>query len=330
MLNRPLESLLHVSAIALLCFGTPAAARAQTTAVIQGRIVAAGGNIGIENASVVLEGHASTLSSAGGSFRIEGVPFGPHVITVRALAYTSLSLQVVVEGDMEVRISLEIRPLDVDGLVVDLEAVSVRGRVRDPALDIPISGADVRTDQTAPERTNLNGRFDLEVWDAVPLTLSIAAFGYLPLDTTVTPQEGAEYRFEVTPDPLVSRMIDVEVARLEDRSAGRRSALMRPLNRKDLLRWKNASIADVLKSAYSMHTRRVRCVLVDEKQLAPMVIVHTLQTTFVTEVERIEFLFGGAMLRVYTRDFLRRILGGGIPLRTPSYAYFPPSEPLCL
>lgn len=59
------------------------------------------------------------------------------------------------------------------------------------------------------------------------------------------------------------------------------------------------------------------------------IIGPTLRSIFVTEVERVEFLFRRAMVRVYTREFMRRMFGGGRPLRTPAYAYFPPSEPLC-
>ena len=303
---------------------------AQTTAVVQGRIVASGGDVGIENAAIVVEGHTSSLSAADGRFLIEEVPLGPQVLSIRALGYATLHLQLVVDGDMDVRIALQVQPLTVEGLTVDLTAVEVRGRVRDPELDIPLAGADVLTDQTASDYTDVRGRFDLDVWEGVPLTISVRAFGYFPQDTTVVPGEGADYRLQVSPDPLVTRMIGVEVSRIEDRSAGRRSALMRPLNREELLRWKNATLEDVLRSAYSIHLRRIRCVLVDEEQLGPGMIGPTLRTTFVTEVERIEFLFRGAMLRVYTRDFMRRMLGSGIPLRTPSYAYFPPSEPLCL
>ena len=103
---------------------------------------------------------------------------------------------------------------------------------------------------------------------------------YFPLDTTLVPVEDAEYHFELSPDPLVTRMIETEVARLEERSSGRQSALMRPLNRGDLLRWRNASLADALRSAYSIHLRRVRCVLVDEVQLSSVMIGPTLRTTF--------------------------------------------------
>lgn len=313
----------------LVTLGLPICGIAQETAVVQGRIVESGSSVGIENAGVVLEGHGSSLSRAGGLFRIEAVPVGPQVLTVRALGYATLSLELLVRGDTTVTVSLDVQPLALDSLTVELTSIEIRGRVRDPELDIPLAGAEVLTDQADPEWTNFGGRFDLDVWEGIPLTLSVRAFGYHPLDTAVVPVEDAEYRLHPIPDPLVGRMIEVEIARLQKRSAGRRSVLMPPLSRDDLLRWSNASLSQVLKSNYSIHLRRVRCVLVDEEQLSSTMIGPTLRTIFASEVERVEFLFRGAMLRVYTRDFIRRMLGGGIPLRIPSYAYFPPSEPLC-
>jgi hypothetical protein len=45
-------------------------------------------------------------------------------------------------------------------------------------------------------------------------------------------------------------------------------------------------------------------------------------------VERMEFLFGGAMLRIHTREFIRTMLGAGIDLRPPVFVDMA-SPPFC-
>jgi hypothetical protein len=51
-------------------------------------------------------------------------------------------------------------------------------------------------------------------------------------------------------------------------------------------------------------------------------------TLFPGEVHRVESLFDGAMVRVYTRDFMRRMLSGAVELRRPVYVAMA-RPPLC-
>ncbi|MQA92945.1 MAG: hypothetical protein GEU90_22480 [Gemmatimonas sp.] len=39
------------------------------------------------------------------------------------------------------------------------------------------------------------------------------------------------------------------------------------------------------------------------------------------EVERIEFMFRGAMLRIYTREFMQHMIARDLELRTPSMQF---------
>lgn len=153
-----------------------------------------------------------------------------------------------------------------------------------------------------------------DVWEGTPLAVSIAAFGYLPMDTILMPAEGDRYVFDLRPDPLVERMIARQVARLEQRSRGRLSVLMRSLDREALLHSGGGSLRDVIWARYSIHLRRLQCVVLDDRLLHPTVMDEMLGAINPEDVERVEVLFNGVMLRIYTRNFIRRMMGGAVVL----------------
>lgn len=313
--------------MAIAALLVPTLAMAQTGVVVDGRVTELGGP-DIQNAIVVLEGKGPTLTAAGGVFRFEGVETGEHVIRVEAFGYVSASRTLVVDGDATLIIALDIAPVQLDSLVAALRGIDLEGRIRDAGRDVSLTGADVLTSQGHLTRTNGRGRFDFEVWEGIPILVRIRAFGYLPLDTILVPVEDESHLFDLAVDPLVERMIETEITRLEERAGGRLAVTMPPLNREDLLRWRGATLRDVLQAEYPLRVRRIRCVVVDERVLEGGMAGGVLQTTLAQDVERIEFLFQGGMLRVYTREFMRTMLGGGLELRRPTYADMA-RPPLC-
>ena len=75
-------------------------------------------------------------------------------------------------------------------------------------------GADIFTNQVSPTETNSYGRFGIDdVFEDIPLRVIVRAFGYLPVDTILLPDEDEDYLFELVEDSLVERMIEVQVAR---------------------------------------------------------------------------------------------------------------------
>lgn len=303
----------------------PSVAAAQA-AVLKGRVIEAGGR-GIEGAIVELEGHAPTMTDASGDFRFENVEPGRHWVQVRAFGFASLSDTVLMSRDMTLTLTLEMAPFPLDSLVVAARKVRMGGQVWDTVLGFPLA-ADIITSQGQSTRSSSRGRFKLEVWEDVPIQILVQAFGYLPVDTLVVPVAGADIRFDLVADPLVDRMIGVEVSRLEERAKPQLSALLGAMNRDDLLRWRGTTLMDLLRTEYPVHGRRVRCVIFDEESLSPQMAAGMLETTLVRDVERIEFLFRGAMLRVYTRGFMRAMIGGGLELREPVYVSIA-DPPLC-
>jgi len=144
-------------------------------------------------------------------------------------------------------------------------------------------------------------------------------FGYESLDTTLVPEDARRVLLELEPDSTVERLVARQVDRIEERASGRRSLLMRPMNRERLLAYAGGhTLADVLEWEYGRRLSRVECVVMDEVQLMgawkPSSLVHILPE----QLERIEFLGrNGSMLRIYSRDFMREMITRDVELRTP-------------
>lgn len=325
MVDRGVMALGAVLVLALAVCATQA--RAQSGAVVEGRVTSVGGPP-IQNALIELQGRPPIRARAGGDFRFEDVALGEYTLRVEAFGYATLTQSIVVDGDLSVAVELDVAPFELDSLVVAPERTDAEGQVRDAERGVPLRGAEVRTNQGHQVRTDNAGRFDLEVWDGTPLLVQVRAFGYFGVDTVVVPEPDSSFVFPLVTDPLVERLIATEIERIKERAGGRRAITMRPLDRDDLLRWDNATLLDVLRAEYSNRARRVRCVLVDEELLTAGMAGGVLLTTLARDVERIEFLFDGAMLRVYTRDFMRLMLGGGIELRRPTYVEWA-NPPMC-
>ena len=314
---------------ALLAAALPIRAAAQTEAVVRGMVIAPGESPAVAGATVDLEGHGVTQTTAAGFFRFERVAIGEYSLKVTAVGFQPAVLRLTVEGDTTVTVRLERVPFRLDSLVVTARKIDVEGRVQDPGRDLPLRDADVLTSHGPPMRTDRRGRFRLkEVWEGGQIALSVSAFGYLPLDTTVVPLAGDRYVFDLVPDLLVERMIAQQIERIEQRAGGRLSTLMRPLDRDGLLRSGGGSLRDVLRAKYSIHLRRLRCVLVDDRLLPPSADGAMLGAMIPEDVQRVEFLFNGAMLRVYTRQYMRRLIGSRAKLRPPVYVAIA-NPPVC-
>ena len=309
----------------LLVAALPLPVLAQDGVVVEGRVFQSGLELGIQNAIVELQGHGAVLSSDGGTFRFENVEPGGYTLRVDAFGYASNSQFLAVDGDTTVDVALDVAPLLLDSLVVEPRRIDIDGRVRDPGRDLSLVNAEILTNQVPGTLTNSWGRFDLDdVFEEVPLRVLVHAFGYLPVDTILLPAEDESYLFELEADTAVERRIEVQVGRLVERAAGRR-ATMRPMDRERLLRWAGRTdLLGVLEFEYSRRLGRVVCTVVDEEQILGLPI----WTLLPEELERIEFLFRGRMLRIYTREFLAEMIARDIELREPRY-YGLSGSPIC-
>lgn len=316
-------------ALALPCLATwtsPEAA-AQTTRVLEGQVLDAGGEA-IAGATVALQGIGFRLTDDSGRFRFGAVPRRAYLLRVGSLGYEDFEVSVVIDDDdVSITVQLEISPLQLDSLVVETRTVDLDGRVWDPLEDLPVQRAEVLSDRADPTRTSWGGRFSIRAGENTPVRIQIRAFRYLPLDTLVVARRDERHEFEMRPDSLVLRMLEAEAARLAERMGGLRAVLMPALDRADLARWRGASLRELIKFRFPGRPGP-KCIVLDEQDVGEFMFDPTLDTVLADDVERVEFLFRGNMMRVYTTRFMRGMIGGGVPLRRPAYSDMA-DPPLC-
>jgi hypothetical protein len=318
----------------LLVVGGPDAVAAQTGALVMGRVVEQGTNYEINGAVVELVGYGRTLTSLG-SFHFQEVSSGPHVIRVTAYGYEPETRDVVVDSITIVDFELRVAPIAIDSLTVDIRVMEVEARVRDAEHGFGIVDALVFTRWEMLE-TDDHGRFEIESFpEGQALPLRVQAFGYLPVDTVLLPSRDSIYEFVLEEDTEVRALIDAQVERLEERVGFRWSAMLKPLNRDDLVSYAgSATMWDVLLLRYRRWLDQVKCVVLDEQVigLKSGPIHNTLYSAQAAmtqllpeEIERVEFHafggnFGGSIMRVYTRDFMRDLVVGTAELVSHPYA----------
>lgn len=275
---------------------------------LEGLVLDGNGDV-VPAAVVELGSAAAILTDDEGQFRFDGIARATYRLRVRAFGFDDHIETLDLRGDRSVTIVLRETAFELDTLVVGAETVEVRGRVWDPARDEDVPAAEIRTSQGEAVLSGAGGRFDFDAWENAPVQILVLAFGYLPMDTIIEPVEGAD-RIEIAleEDPVVTAMIEAALERLDDRAGGRRAITIPPLERDDMTRWRGAALDEVLRLEYPVRSRRVICVVADEWPMSSLQAEGFLTTTPAWEVQRMEFLFEGQMLRVYTRDFMTRLL----------------------
>ena len=323
--------------VLLCCSLAPLSLSAQT-AVIGGRVFDIESGEGIPNARVTLEGHGSVLTTEIGSFLFQRVAPGDYTVRVEAFGYADVASSLTVTGDTDLPIPMAVEPFLLDTISVELETLDFDGRTRDPALDINVMDVEVLSDQGHEERSNTFGRFDLDdVYARVPLRVLIRGFGYLPLDTTFVPDDEERYNFGLHPDPIVQRMLNLQVDRMIERAGDNYYDYGAVLDRVGLTDFqRSATLQQIMEWSYPRHIlRRVGCFFLDEREIRDrQERTHLLQSVVASEIERIElFEFPGIgrmfMARVYTRRYFQRHLGDDRPMKIPRMVAVP-GGPICV
>ncbi len=310
----------------------PALGLAQTPAVVEGRVFDAGGGAAVRNAIIDLRGHGSTLTSEGGYFRFEDVRSGAYTLRVDAFGFAVDSLSLDVAADTTLVISVRYQPLALDPVIVEPRLIDIVGRVRDPTRDMAVVDAEVFTNQVEGVITGPHGRFEVEdVLADVPLRVVVQALGYVTLDTIFVPDEEVRYQFDLLPDPRVEALIDTQALRIHDRDSPTGTAMLQPIDRQRALEYAgNHTVATMLEWEYGDRINRVACTLVNEVPWLFDWQPSTLTQILPEDIQRIEFLFAGKMMRIYTREFMREMISRDVELRTPVYVERLYIDPICL
>ena len=100
------------------------------------------------------------------------------------------------------------------------------------------------------------------------------------------------------------------------------------MDRERLLRYAGAfTLLDALAIEFrNREVDQIPCVLIDERREDFLPIETLLQTTLPEELERVELLFDGEMLRIYTREFMQYMFDRDLRLRAPVWV---PEADIC-
>lgn len=302
----------------LAMFAAPAAA--QTGPRLAGRVVERGGDAGIAGATIEASGQRA-ITDITGRFGFEGLGAGPVHLRITAFGYADREIEIVLRADTTVKIELDPSPVPLDALMVEDRAITVRGRVQESGSDLGLIDVEIRIEPDHETLTSTAGRFSIDdVPAGPPLRMSVRGFGYLPIESIVSAFEDTTLVIHLEPDPVMQRMIAEQVTRLEERGRPFNTAVMPAMDREYLLRNRGGTALDLIRFRYGPLLRRLKCILIDDRQSYNG--LDELNHFVPEELERIEVLKGGAMLRIYTRDYIRDMVGGGVELAMPVYLEF--------
>jgi hypothetical protein len=138
------------------------------------------------------------IADSAGFFRIQGVPTGPHLLSVQRFGYADLSLEITVSAAPEpLQLRMRVDPVAIQGLTVTGAArVALSGRVRDANTDSPLPWASIRLTRDAV-RDEASGSADdrgvFRIADVAtgPYLLLVERLGYesqyVPVDVAAPP-----------------------------------------------------------------------------------------------------------------------------------------------
>ena len=318
-MKKPLRSL-GLCGLFLCIAGSSAWAQ---TVTVTGRVEDAVTRSPITGAAVSVAGVGDFYSNALGQFRFAGVPAGTRLLTVRALGYAERRLQLELQKDTALVIALAVDPLLMDSLRVGTRFIEVSGRLIERATGRFVIDAAVLATPNRNVRTNKAGAFRFRrVPASVPLQIQVTAFSYEPVLVSFVPERDTTIALELAADTMVQRLIGEQYVRLEQRMK-RGIGEVFSVPRTQLLQREWGSLAEalawIIKYAPYSPAKQTVCVYVDERLIGGSPAGMLLPE----EVERVEYHFDGAMLRIYTRRFMARMVSGAVKLGIPSYTEVP-------
>jgi hypothetical protein len=305
--------------IAVLAAGTPlllSAARTRAQEItVQGRVVERVSRDPVAAASVQLSGFREVLTSSSGAFVFSGVKPGKRTLFVNMIGYQRQQLQLDLRRDTSIVVELEVEAVRLKDVTVENERYSVRGVVKDRAHDRPIMDADILTSvRGSAARTNSIGRYRVSRLPVGPAnTVQVRALGFLPITTTVDATRDTTINFLLEPDPVGVRMLQNQIDKLGSRAQAVAFSV-KVYDRQYLLQqYYNFNLADIVTQLYQQMTSHhgLQCLFVDEQE--QHFGIPQLVTYLPDEIERIEFIDRGTMVRIYTRRYMLRMIGGEQP-----------------
>lgn len=299
--------------VVLALLVTSAAAAQEIT--INGRAVDRDTREPIAFATITLP-NGQVVANRNGQFQFKRRA-GRYVIRIAAIGYIADEFTVIVTEDKSVTFELERDPVRLDSLVVSDRRVTFRVEVKDSATGMGLMDADVLATPGRRETTDGIGRVKFtKVPAGVPITIEVAAFGYLRPSLVVESERDTTIKVLLVPDPIVAKMLDAARARIDERSADRRKDYLPVIEHAELMRNRNGPLREFLaRKLGSARLGRVSCWVLDEQSgEATRMLIATMLPDRIDRVEVLDRPPARLMVRVYTRDYMRRAAAGVAPL----------------
>lgn len=281
------------------------------TVVVRGSVVEPANATRIGGAAVELSGVGRASTDANGEFLFPRVTPGRHAISVRALGYTPWETTLDIRADTTLVIELAVDPVHLDSLRVAGGTITVEGVVTGADTGRRIVGALVFVGEDEQTETSLSGRFDVgDVPVGLAIAVDVRALEYLPARIALITGRDTTLSIALVPDPISRRMVELQMERLHVRSRTVGNSRIE-LDREALLRTPSWSAYDVVVRRLG-RSNPIRCLVIDEVpiRLTPG-FIHgddLLGSWLTEEIQHIEIFGRGAMVRVYTREFMERLV----------------------
>jgi hypothetical protein len=271
----------------------------------------------IGGATVRLSGSSPFFTDLDGAFRFSGVAAGPHTLTVQALGYRTVTMEVTVRADTTFVIEMDPDPVVLDSLLVRAGTIRIDGEVLDAGTGRRVLFANVRVEPGLSQAQAVSGRFTVKnVPVARPVSLIVEAIEYRPARIALITEADTSLTIRLEPDPIGIRMLELQAEKLQARSNSIPYS-RRVLNEEKLARWSGWSVFEIVERELSTMVRRrttrldtntdsPKCLFIDDQ---PQAFWEFLWGLWPGEVARIEFFDRGEMVRIYTKRYLLRLYG---------------------
>ena len=273
------------------------------TAIVKGVVVERGSGEPLNLADIELAGSPRGVTNPRGEFVFHNVKPGRRKLTVKLLGYRNYEATLEIKGDLEVRVELEIEAVPVTGVTGVNRNYTIRGEVTDKASGEPVIDAETRLGTNRRTATNVNGTFKFsKVKVGQPVVVQVRAIGMMPADLRVDAEDDTTLTFQLVSDPIGQGMLAQQVARLEKRTDGIGESVQ-TIGRETLLR-SNETMHDLVRRSLQARRRTVRCLFIDERLTG----MGELMLFLPQQVERVELIDRGTMVRVYTRRYVEDMM----------------------
>jgi hypothetical protein len=252
---------------------------------------------------VRLLGRTFRITGTDGGFRFAGMAPGRLTVVVEALGCEPHQSVLTLRADTTVVFTLGERPIPLDTIVAEARTVTLRGVVVERGTGRRVIGADVFVRPVAETETGATGGFTVRrITPGWPLVVQVEALGLKPGHAELAPERDTTIAFELEPDPIGLKLINTQVARIQQRTASAGYA-RDVVTRAQLLVSLAATPLEVVRSRLRLDIDRVRCVFIDEQFQEQG--IKALELYPLDMIYRIESLGRGTMVRVYTERFVQ-------------------------